>query len=137
MLRSNLEYESACWDQCRGQISALDQVQNKAAQFTNHTNYSDCETLDQRRTIARLCALFRVYIGERSWKAIRDTLRRSWYLSRVDHVPKFMDRKHRTDIEKYSFVNGTIKNRNQLPDEKLRLSLLNLRFLETELGKQL
>jgi hypothetical protein len=29
----------------------------------------------------------------------------------------FRDRKQRTDIEKYSFVNRTIKNRNQLPAE--------------------
>jgi hypothetical protein len=36
-----LEYESACWDPYRRQIIALDRVQKKAAQFTNHTNYSD------------------------------------------------------------------------------------------------
>ena len=33
-----LQYGSACWDLCRqGQINALDRVQKKAAQFTNHT----------------------------------------------------------------------------------------------------
>jgi hypothetical protein len=33
-----LEYGFACWDPCReGQINALDQVQKKAVQFTNHT----------------------------------------------------------------------------------------------------
>jgi hypothetical protein len=41
-----LEYGSACWDPCReGQINAVDQVQKKAAQFTNHTKDSDWETL--------------------------------------------------------------------------------------------
>ena len=50
-----LEYGSACWDPCRGgQINALDQVQKKAAQFTNHTKDSEWETLVQRRTIVRL-----------------------------------------------------------------------------------
>jgi len=59
LVRSVLEYGSACWDPRReGQIHALDRVQKKAAQFTNHTKDSDWETLAQRRTIARLCALF-------------------------------------------------------------------------------
>jgi len=54
-----LEYGSACWNPFReGQINASDRVQKKAAQFTNHTKDSDWETLAQRRTIARLCALF-------------------------------------------------------------------------------
>jgi len=36
-----LEY-GAAWDPCReGQINALDRVQMKAAQFTNHTKDSD------------------------------------------------------------------------------------------------
>ena len=42
-----------------------------------------------------------------------------YYLSRVDHVRKITDRKQRTYIGKYSFVNGTIKNWNQLPAEAL------------------
>jgi hypothetical protein len=40
-------------------------------------------------------------------------------MSRVDHVHKIRDRKLRTDIGKYSFVNRTIKNWNQLPAEAL------------------
>ena len=80
---------------------------------------SDCETLARRRTTARLCALFKAYSGEQAWKAIRDRLRRPYCLSWVDHVRKIVDRKQRTDIEKYSFVNRTIKNRNQLLAEAL------------------
>ena len=71
------------------------------------------------RTTARLCALFIAYSGERPWKAIPDRLRRAYCLSRVDHVWKIRDRKQRTDIGKYSFVNRTIKNWNQLPAEAL------------------
>ena len=112
-----LEYGSSCWDPCREeQIHLLDQVQKKALQFTNH---SDWETLAQRRTIAHLCTLFKAYSGEQAWKAIRDRLRRPYYWSRVDHVLKIQDRKQRTDIGKYSFVNRTIKNWNQLPVEAL------------------
>jgi hypothetical protein len=40
-------------------------------------------------------------------------------LSRVDQVWKIKDRKQGTDIGKYSFVNRTIKNWNQLPAEAL------------------
>ena len=114
-----LEYGFACWDPCRGQINALERVQTKAAQFTNDTKDSDWVTLAQRRTIARLYVLFKAYSGERAWKAIRDRLRRTYYLSRVDHVRKIRDRKQRTDIGKYSFVNRTMKTWNQLPVDAL------------------
>jgi len=115
-----LEYRSACWDPCKeGQINALDRVQKKAAQFTNHTKDSDWETLAQHRTIARLCALFKAYSREQAWKVIHDRLRRPYYLGRVDHVQKIRDRKQRTDIGKYSFVNKTIKNWKQLHAEAL------------------
>jgi len=56
-------------------------------------------------------------------------------LSRVDHVRKIRDRKQRTDIWKYSFVNRTIKNWNQLPAAALGASLVKLKFLERELRK--
>jgi len=39
--------------------------------------------------------------------------------SRVDHIRKIRGRRQRTDIGKYSFVNRTIKNWNQLPAEVL------------------
>jgi len=115
-----LEYGSACWDPCiEGQINVLGRVQKKAAEFANYTNDSDWETLAQRRTIESLYALFKAYSGEWAWKAIRDRLRRPYHLSRVDHVRKIMDRKHRTGIGKYSFVNRTIKYWNQLAAEAL------------------
>ena len=42
--------------------------------------------------------------------SIGHRLRWPYCLSRVDHVGKIRDRKQRTDIGKYSFVNRTIKN---------------------------
>ena len=121
MVRPILEYGAACSDQCRGgQIHALDRVQTKAAQFTNHTKDSDWETLAHKHwTIARLWAFLKAYSGERAWKVIRDRLRRPYYLSRVDHVRKIRDRKQRMDIGQYSFVNRIIKHWNQLPTEAL------------------
>jgi hypothetical protein len=66
LIHPTREYGATCWDPCReGQINALDQAQNKAAQFTNHTKASDWETLAQRKMIACLCALFKAYSGER------------------------------------------------------------------------
>jgi hypothetical protein len=53
-----------CWDPCRvGQINALDRVQKKAPQFTNHTKDSDWESLAQHRMIAHLCALLKCTLG--------------------------------------------------------------------------
>jgi hypothetical protein len=78
---------------------------------------SNWETLAQLRKIACLCAHLKAYSGERAWKAIHNRLRKANYLSRVDHVWKIRDRKKRTDIGKYSFVNRTIQNWNQLPAE--------------------
>jgi hypothetical protein len=43
---------------------AKDRVQKKDDQFTNHTKVSDWETLDQRRMITRLYALFKASSGE-------------------------------------------------------------------------
>ena len=66
----------------------LDRVQKEAAQFTNHRSDSEWETLAQRRTLPRLCALFKAYCGERAWNVIRDRLRKPYYWNRVDHVGK-------------------------------------------------
>ena len=138
MVRPVLECGAARWDPFReGQINTLDRVRTKAAQFTNHTKYSGWETVAQRRTIARLCALFRTYSVERAWKATWGGLRRPSYLSRVDHIRKISDRKQTADIGKYSFVNITFRNWNQLPAEALGLSRVKLKFLETDLRKKL
>jgi hypothetical protein len=61
-----------------------------------------------------MCALFKAHTGERAWKAIGDRLQAPSYLSRVDHNWKIRARKQRTDVGKYSFVNRTITDWNQL-----------------------
>ena len=109
---------AACWDPYReGQISALDRVQKKAAKFAHHTNISNWENLASRRKLSRICALFKAYSGELEWKVIGDKLQRPHYLSRIDHERKIRSRRQRTDIGKYSFVNRTIQDWNQLPAE--------------------
>ena len=45
LVRPIPEYGSACWDpRTEGHIHALDRVEKKAAQFTNHTKDSEWET---------------------------------------------------------------------------------------------
>jgi hypothetical protein len=95
-VRPILEHWSASWDPCRkGQINALDRVQRKAAQFTNHTKNSDWKTLAQRRAIAQLCVLFKWCCGGRAGKGVHDSLRRPFCLSGVHHDRKIMDRRQR------------------------------------------
>jgi len=70
-----LVYGAVCSDPCtEGQINALDQVQMKAAQYTNHAKDCDWETLSQHRMIAHLCALFKAYSRKQAWKAISERL---------------------------------------------------------------
>jgi hypothetical protein len=128
-----LEYGVACWDTYRkGQINALDRVQKKAAKFAYHGYNSNWGTLTQRRKIARICALFKAYKGERSWKVIGDRLQRPCYVSRVDHGRKIRSRKQKTVIGEYSFVNETIQLWNKL---LYGLSPVNQVMLGKGLGK--
>ena len=84
----------------KGQISAIDRVQKRAAIFAYHTNRPNWETLASRRKLSRICALFKAYSGERAWKAIEDRIQRPHYLSRVDHEWKIRSRRQKTDIGK-------------------------------------
>jgi len=111
---------AACWDLYKaGQIHASDGVHKKVVKFAYHTNESNWETLSQHRMISRICALFKVYSGERTWKAIDDRLQRPDYLRRVDCERKIRNRRQRTDTGKYSFINRTIQLWNRLPAEIL------------------
>jgi hypothetical protein len=67
-------------------------------------------------------------------RAISDRLQRPHYLSRIDHERKIRSRRQRTDIGKYSFVNRTIQEWNQLP-AGVRHSPLQTKYLEEE-GKE-
>ena len=143
LVRPILEYGAACWDPYRKcQISALDCVQNKAAKFAHHSGGSDWEPLAHCRKIARMCVLYKAYTGERAWKAIGDLLQAPSYLSSVDHLWKIRARKQRTDIRKYSFVNRSITDWNQLPEGmigtthgKTHIFKMRVRKVKTSEGK--
>ena len=110
-------------------------MQKKAAKFAHHTNISNWETLASRRKLPRIRALFKAYSGERAWKVIGDKLQRPHYLSRRDHERKIRGRRQRTDIEKYSFVNRTIQDWNQLPAEVLETLHCKLKTLKKRVRK--
>jgi hypothetical protein len=44
----------------------------EAAKFAHHRNESNWETLTECRKIARLCAHFKAYTGQRAWMAVGD-----------------------------------------------------------------
>ena len=120
LVRPILEYGSSCWDPYRkGQVRALDRVQKRAAKIAKIENGVGWETLEQRRMIARLSALFKAYTGDPAWRDIGKRLRKPCYLGRDDHQHKIRTRKQRTDIGKFSFANRSIRDWNQLPAELL------------------
>ena len=136
LVRPILEYGAACWDPYREcQINALDHVQNKAAKFAHHSGGSDLESLAECRKIARMYALYKAYTGERAWKAKGDRLQAPSYLSRVDHHWKIRARKQRTDIGKYSFVNRSITDWNQLPEGVIGTSHGKIHIFKTRVRK--
>jgi len=63
--------------------------------------------------------LFKAYKGVKAWKTIKDRLQAPSYLSSVDHKWKIGARKQRTDVGKYSFVNRTITDWNQLTEGEI------------------
>jgi hypothetical protein len=131
-----LEYGAACWDPYREcQIIALDRVQNKAAKFVHHVGRTKWESLSQRRRTARMCALYEAYTGERAWKDIRDRLQAPSYLSRADHNWKIRTRIQKRDIGKYSFVNRSIADWNQLPNGAIGIAHGNTHNFKTRIRK--
>jgi hypothetical protein len=113
----------------------FDRVQKKVAKFAYHANSSNWETLASCRKLSCIYALFKAYSGERMWKAIGDRLQWPHYLGRVDHERKIRSRRQRTDTGKYSFVNRTIQDWNQLPAEVLGALLCKPNTLKKRVRK--
>ena len=82
-----------------------------------------------------MCAPYKAYSGERALKAIGDRLQAPSYLSNVDHYWKIRDRKQRTDIGKYSFVDRTITDWNKLPEGAIGTSQGKTHIFKTRVRK--
>jgi hypothetical protein len=84
-------------------MNALYLVQNKAANLCMR-GMTNWETLEQHRKVVHIFAVFKLYKGVLTWKAISDRLQKPCYLRGVIHD---RSRKQRADVGKYSSVNGT------------------------------
>jgi len=85
LVRPILDYGAVCCDPYReGQVSALNRVQKRVAEFAYNINESVWETLAQRGVIDRICALLKTYTGGRALKAKGNRLLTLCSLSR-DH----------------------------------------------------
>lgn len=121
LVRPILEYASAGWDPYRlGQIEELEKIQKKAIKFINK-GYSassnppePIESLSVRRKKARLCCLFKAYSKSPAWAEITKRLGSPSRVGRNDHTCKIKSRGQRSDVGKYSYVNRTIKNWNEI-----------------------
>jgi hypothetical protein len=82
-----------------------------------------------------MCALYKAYTGERTWKTTGDRLQAPSYLNRVDRHWKIRARKQKTHIGKYSFVNRSITHWNQLLERAIGTSHGKLIFSKRGLGK--
>ena len=121
LVRPIIEYVAACWDPYRkGQISGLDRVQKKSDKFAHHKNSPNWETLASRRKLSRICAslqsaLWGARVEAYWWQITAATLSehgRSW-------KEKIRNRRQRTDIGKYSFINRSIQHWNRLQADML------------------
>ncbi len=140
LVRPILEYGSICWDPYRlGQIKSLEKVQKYAAKFVrrgrSNSEFISWEPLEKRREKSRLCALFKAIRGDRPWGEVRARLSKPTYVARKDHGFKIRQRKQRTDVGKFSFINRTIQNWNKLPAAVLETFPQNVKNFKIRLNK--
>ncbi|KAJ4435325.1 hypothetical protein ANN_17935 [Periplaneta americana] len=121
LVRPVMEYGAACWDPCRLEhIKTLEKIQKRALKCCRKNSPLKWDTLTDRRTRIRLCALFKTYRGEPVWREIKNRLQPPNYSSRNDHSYKLRERRQRTDTGKFSFLNRTIRDWNALPADLLK-----------------
>src|SRR6187551_798081 len=74
LVRPILEYGVGCWDPYRKcQVKVLDRIQNNALKFAGEGRGENCnwESLENRKKLARLCAMFKTYTGKKAWKCVK------------------------------------------------------------------
>ncbi|KAJ4451749.1 hypothetical protein ANN_03220, partial [Periplaneta americana] len=120
LVRPAMEYGAACWDPYRLEhIKTLEKIKKRALKCCRKNSPLKWDTLTDRRTRIRLCALFKTYRGEPAWREIKNRLQPPNYSSRNDHSYKLRERRQRTDTGKFSFLNRTIRDWNALPADLL------------------
>jgi hypothetical protein len=79
--------------------------------------------------------LFRAYLGYKAWVDIKRRLYMPTYYGRGDHRFKIKLRQQLTDVGKFSFLNRTIVDWNELPAAAFEGSPLNLCRFKRNLRK--
>ncbi|KAJ4437846.1 hypothetical protein ANN_13784 [Periplaneta americana] len=121
LVRPVMEYGATCWDPYRLEhIKTLEKIKKRALKCCLKNSPLKWDTLMDRRTRIRLCALFKTYRGEPAWREIKNRLQPPNYSSRNDHSYKLRERRQRTDTGKFFFLNRTIRDWNALPAELLK-----------------
>ncbi|KAJ4426821.1 hypothetical protein ANN_26620 [Periplaneta americana] len=122
LVRPVMEYGAACWDPYRLEhIKTLEKIKKRALKCCRKNSPFKWDTLTDRRTRIRLCALFKTYRGEHAWRETKkNRLQPPNYSSRNDHSYKLRERRQRTDTGKFSFLNRTIRDWNALPVDLLK-----------------
>ncbi|KAJ4447673.1 hypothetical protein ANN_09680 [Periplaneta americana] len=121
LVRPVMEYGAACWNPYRLEhIKTLEKIQKRALKYCRKNSPLQWDTLTDRRTRIRLCALFKTYRGEPAWREIKNRLQPPNYSSRNDHSYKLRERRQRMDTGKFSFLNRTIRDWNALPADLLK-----------------
>ena len=75
------------------------------------------ESLEVRRKRDRLCNMYRVVSGSSGWGEIRHKIEGGSYKGRNDHAKKLQRKHGRTDVGRWSFLNRTIREWNELSEE--------------------
>ncbi len=118
-----------------GQIKSLEKVQKHAAKFVRRRFkfwIYIVGTLEKRREKSRLCALFKAIGVIGRWGEVGARLSKPTYFARNDHGFKIRQRKQRTDVGKFSFINRTIQNWNKLPAAVLETFLRMSKILKLD-----
>ncbi len=107
-----MEYGTICWDPHKNMhCKHLERIQHRAAKFTfRDKKTAGWDSLKNRRSVARLCALYKAYNGHPAWKEINRRLCIPTYISRVDHRHKINLRQQRTDVGKFSLQIERLRN---------------------------
>ncbi|KAJ4440163.1 hypothetical protein ANN_08301 [Periplaneta americana] len=72
LVRPVMEYGAACWDPYRLEhIKTLEKIQKRAFKRCRKNSPLKWDTLTDRKTRIRLCALFKTYRGEPAWREIK------------------------------------------------------------------
>jgi len=134
VIRPLLEYACSVWDPYReGSKKELEAVQRRAARrvtgvwnaqdeegvwnsATALVNSIGVESLEYRRKVERLSVVYRAYEGAKGWEEIQRKLIKNTSVCRSKHGKKLWSKGTNTDVGKFSCVNRTVVEWNQLEE---------------------